>query len=140
MDKVKKLLGELESLFLEKNRCGKRMNNLQTDKKEIITLKNQNLERYTKRLKELISTKSNLEKTIKNEENSYNPPVGNLINNNSLLNTSSTNQTTKNKLNSDLLENSNSKDNSLLKSQCETNKNENNSYNINNLINSGGEN
>lgn len=105
------------------------MNNLQNDKKEIITLKNQNLERYKTRLNALHLTKSKIEATIKSEENIYNP-VGTFGNNNmnfasSQANTTSTNLTIKNKLNSDL-EITNSKDN-LIKSQCETNKNEGNS-------------
>ena len=83
------------------------MNNLQNDKKEIISLKNQNLERYTTRLNNFISTKTKIESTIKSEENTNFPMNLNFNNTNSHLNTSSTNQTTKNKLNSDF-ENSNS--------------------------------
>jgi hypothetical protein len=113
VDKVKNFLGELESLFLEKNRCEKRMNILLNDKKEIITLKNQNIERYTVRLNNLILTKTKIEEAIKNEESLIINLNNNNINTNANLNTnsnlynSSTNQTLKKKISSDM-ENSNS--------------------------------
>lgn len=68
MNTLKVALGELEKLFIEKNKCQKRMNNLQIDKKEIIQLKKQNLERYNLRLKALKTAKLRIENTLKQEE------------------------------------------------------------------------
>jgi hypothetical protein len=89
------------------------MNILLNDKKEIITLKNQNIERYTVRLNNLILTKTKIEEAIKNEESLIINLNNNNINTNANLNTnsnlynSSTNQTLKKKISSDM-ENSNS--------------------------------
>lgn len=69
---MKFVLLDLEKLFLEKNKCQKRMKNLQNDKKEIIQLKKQNLERYNLRLKALINAKNRLEIILKQEENTNN--------------------------------------------------------------------
>ena len=67
LNKVKNLLGELEYLFLEKNKCTKRLTNLKNDKKEIINLKEKNLERFTTRLNKLLQKKLTLENTVKDE-------------------------------------------------------------------------
>jgi len=68
MNKLKVALLDLEKLFLEKNKCQKRMKNIQIDKKEIIQLKKQNLERYNLRLKALKTAKLRIENTLKQEE------------------------------------------------------------------------
>jgi len=66
---LKFVLLDLERFFLEKNKCQKRMKNLLNDKKEIIQLKKQNLDRYNSRLKALFSARNRLENILKQEEN-----------------------------------------------------------------------
>ena len=71
------------------------MKNLLNNKKEIINLKNQNLERYKIRLNQLIQTKSRIESSIKSEDNSN---INILINKNDINNNISINNITNNNL------------------------------------------
>lgn len=121
---LKFVLVDLEKLFLEKNKCQKRMNNLQNDKKEIIQLKKQNLDRYNLRIKALVAAKNRLENILKQEEN-YNNNILNSSGNvktmnsfyaklNTITNIENTNSYTNNN-NSELAINSDN----LLRSSCE---------------------
>jgi len=118
---LKFILLELENLFIEKNKCKKRIKNLQNDCKEIIQLKKQNVDRYNARLKNLILEKEKLENLLKKEDsqsylgistfgNSIPRNMNNLITNHNNDNNTSTNSNVNynldvvyNKINNDII-------------------------------------
>lgn len=71
VNNLKFVLLDLEKLFLEKNRCQKRMKNLQSEKNEMIQIKNKSIERYQIRKDSILAALSCLEKTLKTEEQNY---------------------------------------------------------------------
>ena len=70
MNNLKNLLNEIENLILDKKKLEKRLQTLDNEKKEVLQLKKQTLERYKTQLSNLISTKLKLENNIKFDDSS----------------------------------------------------------------------